>query len=44
MEAAMVLPVLALFTVTLLWALAAAAAQLKCVDAARAGARSAARS
>ncbi|MGW9439319.1 TadE family type IV pilus minor pilin [Streptomyces sp. NPDC055607] len=43
-EAAMVLPVLALFTMTLLWALAAAAAQLKCVDAARAGARSAARS
>ncbi|MFJ4872212.1 TadE family type IV pilus minor pilin [Streptomyces sp. NPDC088757] len=43
-EAAMVLPVLALFTVTLLWALAAAAAQIKCVDAARAGARAAARS
>ncbi|MEF9883757.1 TadE family type IV pilus minor pilin [Streptomyces sp. P9-A4] len=43
-EAAMVLPVLALFTVVLLWALAAAAAQIRCVDAARAGARSVARS
>ncbi|MBD0712111.1 hypothetical protein BU197_28330 [Streptomyces sp. CBMA291] len=43
-EAALVLPVLALFTVALLWALAAAAAQIRCVDAARAGARSAARS
>ncbi|MEU7293222.1 TadE family type IV pilus minor pilin [Streptomyces exfoliatus] len=43
-EAAMVLPVLALFTVTLLWGLAAAAAQIRCVDAARAGARAAARS
>ncbi|MFJ3536753.1 TadE family type IV pilus minor pilin [Streptomyces sp. NPDC090109] len=43
-EAAMVLPVLALFTVTLLWALAASAAQIRCVDAARAGARAAARS
>ncbi|MER5967927.1 TadE family type IV pilus minor pilin [Streptomyces sp. NPDC002057] len=42
-EAAMVLPVLALFTVALLWALAAAAAQIRCVDAARAGARVAAR-
>ncbi|MFD9246322.1 TadE family type IV pilus minor pilin, partial [Streptomyces sp. NPDC059556] len=41
-EAALVLPVLALFTVTLLWALAAAAAQIRCVDAARAGARVAA--
>ncbi len=40
----MVLPVLALFTVTMLWALAAAAAQIRCVDAARAGARAAARS
>lgn len=40
----MVLPVLALFTVTLLWALAASAAQIRCVDAARAGARAAARS
>ncbi|MCX5391567.1 TadE family type IV pilus minor pilin [Streptomyces sp. NBC_00094] len=43
-EAALVLPVLALFTVTLLWALATAAAQIRCVDAARAGARAAARS
>ncbi|MFD8210733.1 TadE family type IV pilus minor pilin [Streptomyces sp. NPDC059695] len=43
-EAALVLPVLAVFTVTLLWALAAAAAQIRCVDAARAGARVAARS
>lgn len=40
----MVLPVLALFTVTLLWSLFAAAAQIRCVDAARAGARAAARS
>ncbi len=40
----MALPVLALFTVTLLWGLAAAAAQIRCVDAARAGARAAARS
>ncbi|MFC7976576.1 TadE family type IV pilus minor pilin [Streptomyces cinereoruber] len=43
-EAAMVLPVLALFTVTLLWSLFTAAAQIRCVDAARAGARAAARS
>lgn len=42
-ETAMALPVLALFTVTLLWGLAAAAAQIRCVDAARAGARVAAR-
>lgn len=42
-ETAMTLPVLALFTVTLLWGLAAAAAQIRCVDAARAGARVAAR-
>ncbi|MFF0276055.1 TadE family type IV pilus minor pilin [Streptomyces sp. NPDC004330] len=42
-EAALALPVLALFTVTLLWGLAAAAAQIRCVDAARAGARVAAR-
>ncbi|MFE0702558.1 TadE family type IV pilus minor pilin [Streptomyces sp. NPDC058872] len=40
----MVLPLLALFTVTLLWALAAATVQIRCVDAARAGARAAARS
>jgi Flp pilus assembly protein TadG len=43
-EAALVLPVLALFTVALLWGLAAAAAQIRCVDAARAGARAVARS
>ncbi|MFC8899724.1 TadE family type IV pilus minor pilin [Streptomyces cinereoruber] len=43
-EAAMVLPILALFTVTLLWSLFTAAAQIRCVDAARAGARAAARS
>ncbi|MEE1817732.1 TadE family type IV pilus minor pilin [Streptomyces sp. SP18ES09] len=43
-EAAMVLPLLAVFTVTLLWGLAAAAAQIRCVDAARAGARAVARS
>ncbi|MEU8522304.1 TadE family type IV pilus minor pilin [Streptomyces sp. NBC_01216] len=43
-EAAMVLPVLVVFTLTMLWALAAAAAQIRCVDAARAGARAAARS
>jgi hypothetical protein len=43
-ETAVVLPVLVLFTAMLLWGLAAAAAQIRCVDAARAGARSAARS
>ncbi|MFB7338571.1 TadE family type IV pilus minor pilin [Streptomyces hydrogenans] len=43
-EAAVVLPVLALFAMALLWALAASAAQIRCVDAARAGARAAARS
>ncbi|MFI8422352.1 TadE family type IV pilus minor pilin [Streptomyces sp. NPDC085479] len=43
-EAAIVLPVLALFAMALLWALAASAAQIRCVDAARAGARAAARS
>ncbi|MFF6790893.1 TadE family type IV pilus minor pilin [Streptomyces filamentosus] len=42
-EAAVVLPVLALFAMALLWALAASAAQIRCVDAARAGARAAAR-
>ncbi|MEW5632860.1 TadE family type IV pilus minor pilin, partial [Streptomyces hydrogenans] len=40
-EAAVVLPVLALFAMALLWALAASAAQIRCVDAARAGARAA---
>ncbi|WP_405898533.1 TadE family type IV pilus minor pilin [Streptomyces sp. NBC_00727] len=43
-EAAMVLPVLAVFALALLWALMAASAQIRCVDAARAGARAAARS
>ncbi|MEW2485150.1 TadE family type IV pilus minor pilin [Streptomyces sp. NPDC048411] len=43
-EAAMVIPVLMLFALALLWALMAAAAQIRCVDAARAGARAAARS
>lgn len=43
-EAAVALPVLALFAMALLWALAASAAQIRCVDAARAGARAAARS
>ncbi|MER5970293.1 TadE family type IV pilus minor pilin [Streptomyces sp. NPDC002055] len=43
-EAAVVLPALVLFAVALLWGLMAAAAQIRCVDAARAGARAAARS
>ncbi|MDF6043209.1 pilus assembly protein [Streptomyces sp. JH14] len=43
-EAAMVIPVLLLFALALVWALMAAAAQIRCVDAARAGARAAARS
>ncbi|MFF0289720.1 TadE family type IV pilus minor pilin [Streptomyces sp. NPDC005262] len=43
-EAAMVIPVLALFALALVWALMAASAQIRCVDAARAGARAAARS
>ncbi|MEV4944214.1 TadE family type IV pilus minor pilin [Streptomyces sp. NPDC053755] len=43
-EAAMALPALVAFTVALVWALAAAAAQIQCVDAARAGARAVARS
>ncbi|MEU7578722.1 TadE family type IV pilus minor pilin [Streptomyces sp. NPDC041068] len=42
-EAAVVLPTLALFTMALLWTLLAASAQIQCVDAARAGARAAAR-
>jgi TadE-like protein len=42
-EAAVALPVLAVFTMGLLWALLAVAAQIQCVDAARAGARAAAR-
>ncbi|MGI5481538.1 TadE family type IV pilus minor pilin [Streptomyces lavendofoliae] len=43
-EAATALPALVLFTMALVWALVAAAAQIQCVDAARAGARAAARS
>lgn len=40
----MVIPVLVIFVLALLWALTAASAQIRCVDAARAGARAAARS
>ena len=43
-EAAMAVPVLVVFALTLVWALMAASAQIRCVDAARAGARAAARS
>ncbi|MGW2107923.1 TadE family type IV pilus minor pilin [Streptomyces sp. NPDC001948] len=43
-EAAMAVPVLAMFALALVWALMAASAQIRCVDAARAGARAAARS
>ncbi|MFI0238183.1 TadE family type IV pilus minor pilin [Streptomyces sp. NPDC016845] len=42
-EAAVVLPVLVAFTMGLVWALLAASAQIRCVDAARAGARAVAR-
>ncbi|MGV9242657.1 TadE family type IV pilus minor pilin [Streptomyces sp. NPDC003710] len=42
-EAAVALPALVLFAAALLWALLAASAQIQCVDAARAGARAAAR-
>ncbi|MFF4398068.1 TadE family type IV pilus minor pilin [Streptomyces sp. NPDC001480] len=42
-EAAVVLPVLVAFTMALVWGLLAMAAQLQCVDAARTGARAAAR-
>ncbi|MFE9098532.1 TadE family type IV pilus minor pilin [Streptomyces sp. NPDC007264] len=42
-ETAVVLPALVLFATALVWALLAASAQLQCVDAARAGARAAAR-
>ncbi|GAA3778176.1 TadE family type IV pilus minor pilin [Streptomyces phyllanthi] len=42
-EAAVALPVLVLFATALVWALLAACAQIQCVDAARAGARAAAR-
>ncbi|MFD9164503.1 TadE family type IV pilus minor pilin [Streptomyces sp. NPDC059558] len=43
-EAALVIPALVLFAALLVWALMAAVAQIRCVDAARAGARAAARS
>ncbi|MZD08403.1 hypothetical protein GTW43_25480 [Streptomyces sp. SID5785] len=42
-EAAVVLPVLVGFTLALVWALLAVSGQIRCVDAARAGARAAAR-
>ncbi|MBT2383029.1 TadE family type IV pilus minor pilin [Streptomyces sp. ISL-11] len=43
-EAALVLPTLTLFGVALIWGLMAVCGQIQCVDAARAGARAAARS
>ncbi|MEE1738054.1 TadE family type IV pilus minor pilin [Streptomyces sp. BE147] len=43
-EAAVAIPVLVAFAMALIWALVAASAQIRCVDAARAGARAAARS
>ncbi|WP_066950803.1 TadE family type IV pilus minor pilin [Streptomyces lushanensis] len=43
-EAAVAVPALVVFTMALLWALTAASAQIQCVDAARVGARAAARS
>ncbi|MEU6044850.1 TadE family type IV pilus minor pilin [Streptomyces griseus] len=43
-EAAVVIPVLVAFVMALLWALMAVSDQIRCVDAARAGARAAARS
>lgn len=42
-EAAMVLPVLVMFAMALVWGLMVVAAQIQCVDAARTGARAAAR-
>ncbi|WAX78826.1 TadE family type IV pilus minor pilin [Streptomyces sp. KMM 9044] len=42
-ESAMVLPVLVLFAMALVWGLLVVAAQIQCVDAARTGARAAAR-
>ncbi|WP_372350021.1 TadE family type IV pilus minor pilin [Streptomyces sp. KL116D] len=42
-EAAVVLPVLVAFTMALIWAVLATSAQIRCVDAARAGARAVAR-
>jgi hypothetical protein len=43
-ETAVAVPALVLFAMALVWALMAASAQIRCVDAARAGARAAARS
>jgi hypothetical protein len=43
-EAAVAVPALVVFAMALVWALMAASAQIRCVDAARAGARAAARS
>ncbi|AYC39595.1 TadE family type IV pilus minor pilin [Streptomyces griseorubiginosus] len=42
-ESAMVLPVLVMFAMALVWGLLVVAAQIQCVDAARSGARAAAR-
>ncbi|MFI2377291.1 TadE family type IV pilus minor pilin [Streptomyces sp. NPDC018964] len=42
-ESALVLPVLVMFATALVWGLLVVAAQIQCVDAARAGARAAAR-
>ncbi|MDX3314583.1 TadE family type IV pilus minor pilin [Streptomyces sp. ME08-AFT2] len=42
-ESAVVLPVLVVFAMSLVWGLLVMAAQIQCVDAARAGARAAAR-
>lgn len=42
-ESAVVLPVLVMFAMALVWALLVVAAQIQCVDAARTGARAAAR-
>lgn len=42
-ESAVVLPVLVMFAMALVWGLLVMAAQIQCVDAARAGARAAAR-
>nr|WP_244187731.1 TadE family type IV pilus minor pilin [Streptomyces regalis] len=42
-ESAVVLPVLVMFAMALVWGLLVVAAQLQCVDAARTGARAAAR-
>ncbi|MFE4056514.1 TadE family type IV pilus minor pilin [Streptomyces sp. NPDC059096] len=43
-EAAVTVPALTVLALSLVWGLTAAAAQIQCVDAARAGARAAARS